>query len=76
LERSYFWSSLTLFRVEDPPHGQEKWVATEGGFANAVDLVKYIRQEHGRLYGVLGFFSVLRLTVHVQLLRAECGRVS
>ena len=24
----------------DPPHGQEKWAAVEGGFNNAVDLVR------------------------------------
>jgi len=31
----------------DPPHGEDKWEATEGGFAYAADLVKYIREEHG-----------------------------
>jgi len=31
----------------DPPHGQEKWEATEGGFECALDLVKFIRREHG-----------------------------
>lgn len=36
----------------DPPHGQEKWEVTEGGFANAVDLVKYIRQTHGDTFGI------------------------
>ena len=24
----------------DPPRGQEKWTATEGGFSSALDLVK------------------------------------
>lgn len=31
----------------DPPHGAEKWVAAEGGFACALDLVKHIREKHG-----------------------------
>ena len=31
----------------DPPAGQEAWAATEGGFNCALDLVKYIRAEHG-----------------------------
>ena len=35
----------------DPPHGQEKWEATEGGFNNAVDLVRYVKQQHGDWFG-------------------------
>jgi methylenetetrahydrofolate reductase (NADPH) len=31
----------------DPPHGQDKWEATEGGFSCALDLVKYIRAQYG-----------------------------
>merc|ERR1719473_1830196 len=31
----------------DPPKDQEKWQATEGGFAYAVDLVRFIRKEFG-----------------------------
>jgi len=31
----------------DPPKDQENWVATEGGFNNASDLVKFIRAEFG-----------------------------
>lgn len=31
----------------DPPLGQEKWAATEDGFNCALDLVKFIRKEHG-----------------------------
>lgn len=31
----------------DPPRGQEKWEATEGGFSCALDLVKHIRKEYG-----------------------------
>lgn len=31
----------------DPPNNEERWVAAEGGFCYATDLVRYIRQEHG-----------------------------
>ena len=31
----------------DPPAGEEAWVATEGGFNCALDLVRFIRAEHG-----------------------------
>jgi methylenetetrahydrofolate reductase (NADPH) len=31
----------------DPPAGQEAWAAVEGGFNCALDLVKFIRAEHG-----------------------------
>lgn len=31
----------------DPPLGQEKWTATEGGFTCGLDLVRYIRSEYG-----------------------------
>jgi len=31
----------------DPPKDQESWTATEGGFAHAVDLVRFIRKEFG-----------------------------
>jgi len=31
----------------DPPRGQEKWTATEGGFNSALDLVQFIRKNHG-----------------------------
>ena len=27
----------------DPPKGEEKWTAVEGGFKNAADLIRYIR---------------------------------
>jgi methylenetetrahydrofolate reductase (NADPH) len=36
----------------DPPKGQDKWVANAGGFACALDLVKFIREEHGDYFGV------------------------
>jgi len=35
----------------DPPHGKE-WTKCEDGFANAVDLVKFIRKEHGDYFGI------------------------
>lgn len=36
----------------DPPVGQEKWEVTEGGFACALDLVKYIRKVSGDHFGI------------------------
>ena len=34
----------------DPPKGQEKWVATEGGFNCALDLVKYMKENYGDFF--------------------------
>jgi len=31
----------------DPPRGQDKWTATEGGFNSALDLVRSMRKNHG-----------------------------
>ncbi|KAF9591806.1 hypothetical protein IFM89_007361 [Coptis chinensis] len=36
----------------DPPHGQDKFVQTEGGFACALDLVKHIRAKYGDYFGI------------------------
>ncbi|KAL0097365.1 methylenetetrahydrofolate reductase-domain-containing protein [Phycomyces blakesleeanus] len=36
----------------DPPHGQETWKSCEGGFNNAIDLVKYIRLKYGDYFGI------------------------
>src|SRR6476469_3115619 len=36
----------------DPPAGQSQFVATEGGFANADALVKYVRDRHDFCIGV------------------------
>lgn len=36
----------------DPPRGAEKWSATEGGFSCALDLVKYVNQEHGDYFSI------------------------
>ncbi|KAI9824117.1 MAG: hypothetical protein M1832_002187 [Thelocarpon impressellum] len=41
----------------DPPREKEKWVATEGGFRYAKDLVRYIREKYGDHFdiGVAGY---------------------
>lgn len=39
----------------DPPVGQSQFVATEGGFANATDLVKFARNRHDFAIGVAGY---------------------
>eukprot|EP00325_Prymnesiales_sp_UTEX-LB-985_P005989 CAMPEP_0174701084 /NCGR_PEP_ID=MMETSP1094-20130205/5828_1 /TAXON_ID=156173 /ORGANISM="Chrysochromulina brevifilum, Strain UTEX LB 985" /LENGTH=655 /DNA_ID=CAMNT_0015898677 /DNA_START=37 /DNA_END=2000 /DNA_ORIENTATION=- len=36
----------------DPPKGQERWEATEGGFSCALDLVKFIRKGHGKHFSL------------------------
>ncbi|KAI4322040.1 hypothetical protein L6164_021765 [Bauhinia variegata] len=36
----------------DPPHGQDKFVQTEGGFACARDLVKHIKSKYGDYFGI------------------------
>mmetsp|Transcript_2761 Transcript_2761/g.3926 ORF Transcript_2761/g.3926 Transcript_2761/m.3926 type:complete len:818 (-) Transcript_2761:254-2707(-) len=36
----------------DPPRGQEKWTATEGGFTCALDLVKYMREKYGDYFSI------------------------
>lgn len=36
----------------DPPAGQEKWAAVEGGFECALDLIKFIRKQHGDFFGI------------------------
>lgn len=36
----------------DPPKGQEKFEAIEGGFSCALDLVKYIREQYGDYFGI------------------------
>mmetsp|Transcript_2622 Transcript_2622/g.5197 ORF Transcript_2622/g.5197 Transcript_2622/m.5197 type:complete len:403 (+) Transcript_2622:69-1277(+) len=36
----------------DPPQGEEAWTATEGGFTCALDLVTYIRKQHGEHFCV------------------------
>ena len=36
----------------DPPKGQEKWEAVEGGFECALDLVEYIKKSYGDFFGI------------------------
>lgn len=36
----------------DPPHGQDTFTQVKGGFACALDLVKYIREKHGDDFGI------------------------
>ncbi|KAJ7947419.1 Methylenetetrahydrofolate reductase [Quillaja saponaria] len=36
----------------DPPHGQDKFVQIQGGFACALDLVKHIRAKYGDYFGI------------------------
>lgn len=36
----------------DPPAGEEKWEAVEGGFTCALDLVKHIRKHHKDYFGI------------------------
>ena len=36
----------------DPPRGQEKWTATEGGFSSALDLVKFIKKNFGDYFSI------------------------
>src|SRR3954462_10214027 len=39
----------------DPPAGQSSFVATEGGFAYANELVKYVKSRHDFCVGVAGY---------------------
>ena len=36
----------------DPPKGEEEFKVVEGGFACALDLVKYIRAQYGDYFGI------------------------
>lgn len=36
----------------DPPLGEEKWTAVEGGLSCALDLVNYIRKNHGDFFNI------------------------
>jgi methylenetetrahydrofolate reductase (NADPH) len=36
----------------DPPAGSDQWEASEGGFSCALDLVRYIRAQHGDYFGI------------------------
>jgi 5,10-methylenetetrahydrofolate reductase len=52
----------------DPPRGQDAWVKVDGGFAYAVDLVKYIRQEFDDYFciGVAAYVSTLSNVLGIQ----------
>src|SRR5690606_9181667 len=39
----------------DPPAGQAQFVPTEGGFANAQELVKFVAARHDFCVGVAGY---------------------
>jgi methylenetetrahydrofolate reductase (NADPH) len=39
----------------DPPAGQSQFTATEGGFANSSELVKFVRGRHDFCIGVAGY---------------------
>jgi methylenetetrahydrofolate reductase (NADPH) len=45
----------------DPPRGQDNWVKVDTGFAYAVDLVRYIREEFGDYFciGVAAYVFLL-----------------
>jgi 5,10-methylenetetrahydrofolate reductase len=54
----------------DPPKGQDNFEAVEGGFACALDLVKYIRSElcaYSKTYNRACLMTALVLFVHVSL---------
>lgn len=36
----------------DPPKGEYKWSAVEGGFTHAIDLVRLIRDKYGDYFGI------------------------
>lgn len=36
----------------DPPHGQDKFVQVQGGFACALDLVNHMRSKYGDYFGI------------------------
>lgn len=36
----------------DPPRGADRWAAPEDGFSHAIDLVRFIREEHGDYFGI------------------------
>ncbi|KAF6143443.1 hypothetical protein GIB67_029612 [Kingdonia uniflora] len=50
--KSYGIQNVLAFRG-DPPHGYEKFVKTEGGFACALDLVKHMREKYGDYFGIM-----------------------
>lgn len=58
LKEAYLAGCTNILALRgDPPREKEKWIATEGGFRYAKDLVKYIRQTYGDHFdiGVAGY---------------------
>jgi methylenetetrahydrofolate reductase (NADPH) len=53
----------------DPPAGEEHWEAVDGGFACALDLVKYIRASYGNYFGI----SVSGACIRRLLVSHKCG---
>jgi methylenetetrahydrofolate reductase (NADPH) len=67
----------------DPPAGQDRWVAADGGFTSALDLVKHIRQVHGDYFSisVAGYpeghpDKLQEIGADHELSRSEQGRAS
>lgn len=65
----------------DPPAGEEKWEAVEGGFTCALDLVKHIRKHHKDYFGICiagypeGHPAAIKKVADVsKLSKAEQGR--
>ena len=57
----------------DPPKGEETWTAAVGGFSCALDLIKYIRQEHGDYFGLACAGYPEARMLHLPLLRLPLG---
>lgn len=62
----------------DPPRGAESWEQCENGFAHALDLVKFIRQEHGDYFGIAvagypeGHITAESIDSDIAHLKAKC----
>lgn len=73
--------SLDMFaydsNFEDPPRGEEEWVASDSRFTRAVDLVSYIRSipEYADWFciGVAGWFRPYNLLQVTQILMNHAG---
>jgi hypothetical protein len=62
----------------DPPKGSEAWEACENGFANAQELVAYIRRQYGDYFGVAvagypeGHVSAKSIDDDIAFLKTKC----
>ncbi len=53
LERAYKAGCTNILALRgDPPREKEKWVAADGGFQYARDLVSHIRKKYGNHFGI------------------------